>query len=170
MGIGVSRWTWPTVRLFRGGSRTTVGRRSSRFALGIYHYQYKVITRSWFEKEPEPALPLYNQDETKSDDRLQSADLERTPLRLLAAEENETVRKVKQEEYEKAVSEVRERNEQRAEQAKYTDLWYTFVDPYATDVDERGSDDAHKAVAILVIKNGFCPQTFTRANTLCCSL
>ena len=33
---------------------------------GIYHYQYKVVTKSWFEEEPEPALPDYTDDETKS--------------------------------------------------------------------------------------------------------
>jgi hypothetical protein len=34
--------------------------------LGIYHYQYKVVTKSWFEPEPEPALPDYTDDENKS--------------------------------------------------------------------------------------------------------
>ncbi len=36
------------------------------FYQGIYHYQYKIITKSWFEQEPEPALPVYKNDETKS--------------------------------------------------------------------------------------------------------
>ncbi len=39
---------------------------SFAFCKGIYHYQYKVITKSWFEQEPEPALPEYKNDETKS--------------------------------------------------------------------------------------------------------
>ncbi|CAF1544364.1 unnamed protein product, partial [Didymodactylos carnosus] len=25
----------------------------------IYHYQFKVVTNSWFEEAPEPALPVY---------------------------------------------------------------------------------------------------------------
>ena len=33
---------------------------------GIYHYQYKIITKSWFAEEPEPALPDYTNDKTKS--------------------------------------------------------------------------------------------------------
>jgi hypothetical protein len=33
---------------------------------GIYHYQYKVVTKSWFEEEPEPAVPDCTDDETKS--------------------------------------------------------------------------------------------------------
>lgn len=73
---------------------------------------------------------------------------------LQAIEENAEMQKIRQEEYEKKMNEVRELDEQLAEQAKYTDLWYTFVDPYATDVDERGSDGAHKAVGVLVMKNG----------------
>ena len=81
---------------------------------------------------------------------------------LQAIEENAKIQKIQQEEYEKKVTEVRERNEQRAEQARYTDLWYTFVDPYATDVDERGSDGAHKAVGVLVIKNGFSSSSSCR--------
>ncbi|CAF4746194.1 unnamed protein product, partial [Rotaria socialis] len=32
---------------------------------GIFHYQFKVQTKSWFEKEPEPALPDYDDDEFK---------------------------------------------------------------------------------------------------------
>ena len=36
------------------------------FYSGIYHYQYKIVTKSWFEPEPEPALPDYTNDETKS--------------------------------------------------------------------------------------------------------
>ncbi|CAF1567249.1 unnamed protein product [Rotaria sordida] len=36
------------------------------FPKGIYHYQYKVVTKSWFEPEPEPAVPEYNNDETKT--------------------------------------------------------------------------------------------------------
>ena len=70
----------------------------------------------------------------------------------------------------KLIEEIRERNRQREHEATFTEIWYTFVDPYATDVDERGtgrskifpssqshflySDDAHKAVGILTVKNG----------------
>jgi hypothetical protein len=36
------------------------------FYQGIYHYQYKVVTKSWFEEEPEPALPDNADDESKS--------------------------------------------------------------------------------------------------------
>jgi hypothetical protein len=36
------------------------------FCKGIYHYQYKVVTKSWFEQEPEQALPEYKNDEAKS--------------------------------------------------------------------------------------------------------
>ncbi len=39
---------------------------------GIYHYQYKVVTKSWFEEEPEPALPDITNDETKSETNLYS--------------------------------------------------------------------------------------------------
>ena len=41
--------------------------------------------------------------------------------------------------YAKLLDEVRERNRQREHEATFTEIWYTFVDPYATDVDERGS-------------------------------
>ncbi len=34
---------------------------------GIYHYQYKIITKSWFAEELEPTLPDYINDETKSE-------------------------------------------------------------------------------------------------------
>jgi hypothetical protein len=85
----------------------------------------------------------------------------------LAQEEKQ----VKTEEYAKLIDEIRERNRQREQEATFTEIWYTFVDPYATDVDERGTgisnrrrnihevfdvclDDAHKAVGILIIKNG----------------
>ncbi|CAF1572472.1 unnamed protein product, partial [Didymodactylos carnosus] len=100
----------------------------------IYHYQFKVITKSWFEAEPDPALPVYHRDETKK--------------------ENEKMEKEELENYERLLNEVRERNKQREGEATYTELWYTFVDPYAVDVDERGSDDAHKAVGVLTFKNG----------------
>ncbi|CAF0807602.1 unnamed protein product [Adineta ricciae] len=103
---------------------------------GIYHYQFKVVTRSWFEAEPEPALPDYVNDETKSID------------------ENEQMRKTRREEHEKLVQLVKERNQKREEEITFTEVWYTFVDPYATEVDERGSDDAFRSVGILVFKNG----------------
>ncbi|CAF4365845.1 unnamed protein product, partial [Adineta steineri] len=28
-------------------------------------------------------------------------------------------------------------------EATYTQIWYTFVDPYATDVDERGTGNEY---------------------------
>lgn len=103
---------------------------------GIYHYQFKVVTKSWFEEEPEPALPDYKDDDTKTDD------------------ENAQIRKCRQDEYEKLLQEVYERNRKRQEEATFTEVWYTFVDPYATEVDERGSDDAFRSVGILIFKNG----------------
>ncbi len=75
----------------------------------------------------------------------------------------------KTEAYTKLIDEIRQRNQKREQEATFTEIWYTFVDPYATDVDERGTgkspvnrpyldlivlDDAHKAVGILTIKNG----------------
>jgi hypothetical protein len=39
----------------------------------------------------------------------------------------------------KLIDEIRERNRQREHEATFTEIWYTFVDPYATDVDERGT-------------------------------
>ncbi|CAF3325386.1 unnamed protein product [Rotaria socialis] len=101
---------------------------------GIFHYQFKVQTKSWFEKEPEPALPDYDDDEFKE----------------LSHEEKQE----KTEAYTKIIDEIRERNRQREHEATFTEIWYTFVDPYATDVDERGADDAEKAVGVLIIKNG----------------
>lgn len=101
---------------------------------GIFHYQFKIQTKSWFEQEPEPALPNYDDDEYKE----------------LTEEEKQE----KADAHAKLIDEIRERNRQREHEATFTEIWYTFVDPYATDVDERGTDDAHKAVGILVIKNG----------------
>ncbi|CAF0732377.1 unnamed protein product [Adineta steineri] len=103
---------------------------------GIYHYQYKIVTKSWFEPEPEPALPDYTNDETKT------------------FEENQENRKNYYNEHEKLVQEVKERNKKREEEITFTEVWYTFVDPYATEVDERGSDDAFRSVGILIFKNG----------------
>ncbi len=54
---------------------------------------------------------------------------------FLAQEEKQE----KTEAYTKLVDEIRERNRQREQEATFTEIWYTFVDPYATDVDERGS-------------------------------
>ncbi|CAF0788075.1 unnamed protein product [Rotaria sp. Silwood1] len=102
---------------------------------GIYHYQYKIQTKSWFEQEPEPALPNYDDDDEFKD---------------LSNEEKQE----KTEKYTKLIDEIRERNRQREHEATFTEIWYTFVDPYATDVDERGSDDAEQAVGVLIIKNG----------------
>ncbi|CAF0930610.1 unnamed protein product [Adineta steineri] len=101
---------------------------------GIFHYQFKIETKSWFEQEPEPALPNYDDEEYKE----------------MTQEEKQE----KAQAYTKLVDEIRERNRQREHEATYTQIWYTFVDPYATDVDERGTDDAHKAVGILTVKNG----------------
>ncbi|CAF2005740.1 unnamed protein product [Rotaria magnacalcarata] len=39
------------------------------FSSGIYHYQFKVVTESWFEQELEPALPEKKYDEDKIEDR-----------------------------------------------------------------------------------------------------
>jgi len=52
------------------------------------------------------------------------------------------------------VQEVKERNKNREEEANFTEVWYTFVDPYATEVDERGSDDPFRSVGVLIFKNG----------------
>jgi len=101
---------------------------------GIFHYQFKVQTKSWFEQEPEPALPNYDDEEYKE----------------MTQEEKQE----KAEAHTKLLDEIRERNRQREHEATFTEIWYTFVDPYATDVDERGTDDAHKAVGILTVKNG----------------
>ncbi|CAF4159753.1 unnamed protein product [Rotaria sp. Silwood2] len=101
---------------------------------GIFHYQFKIQTKSWFEQEPEPALPNYDDDEYKE----------------MTQEEKQE----KTHEFSKLIDEIRERNRQRELESTFTEIWYTFVDPYATDVDERGTDDAHKAVGILTIKNG----------------
>ncbi|CAF4934064.1 unnamed protein product [Rotaria sp. Silwood1] len=83
---------------------------------GIYHYQFKIQTKSWFEEEPEPALPNYDDEEYK--DMTQEEKQEKTQA------------------YTKLIDEIRERNRQREREATFTEIWYTFVDPYATDVDE----------------------------------
>ncbi len=64
------------------------------------------------------------------------------------------MRKNRQDEHDKLVQEVKERNKQRREETTFTEVWYTFVDPYATLVDERGSDDSFRAVGVLIFKNG----------------
>lgn len=33
-------------------------------------------------------------------------------------------------------------------------VWYTFIDLYATEVDERGSDDVFRSAGIFILKNG----------------
>jgi len=58
-----------------------------------------------------------------------------TKLYLLGQEE----KLEKTEAYTKLIDEIRERNRQREQEATFTEIWYTFVDPYATDVDERGT-------------------------------
>jgi hypothetical protein len=64
------------------------------------------------------------------------------------------MRKKFREEYEKLVEEIKNRNKKRKEEITFTEVWYTFVDPYATEVDERGSDDAFRSVGVLIFKNG----------------
>lgn len=54
---------------------------------------------------------------------------------FLAQEEKDE----KAEAHRKLVDEIRERNRQREHETTFTEIWYTFVDPYATDVDERGT-------------------------------
>ncbi|CAF1520286.1 unnamed protein product, partial [Rotaria sordida] len=54
---------------------------------------------------------------------------------FLAQEEKQE----KTETYNKLIEEIRKRNREREHEATFTEIWYTFVDPYATDVDERGS-------------------------------
>ncbi|CAF1378155.1 unnamed protein product, partial [Rotaria sordida] len=56
--------------------------------------------------------------------------------------------------HDKQVEEVKERNKKREEELTFTEVWYTFVDPYATEVDERGSDDSFRSVGVLIFKNG----------------
>jgi hypothetical protein len=56
---------------------------------------------------------------------------------FLAQEE----RQEKTEAHTKLIDEIRERNRQREHEATFTEIWYTFVDPYATDVDERGTGE-----------------------------
>ena len=55
---------------------------------------------------------------------------------LFIAQEEKQERK---EAHTKLIDEIRERNRQREHEATFTEIWYTFVDPYATDVDERGT-------------------------------
>ncbi|CAF2973932.1 unnamed protein product [Rotaria sp. Silwood2] len=95
---------------------------------GIFHYQFKIQTKSWFEQEPEPALPNYDDDEYKE----------------MTQEEKQE----KTHEFSKLIDEIRERNRQRELESTFTEIWYTFVDPYATDVDERGTDYCLKAINI----------------------
>lgn len=105
-----------------------------------------VQTKSWFEEEPEPALPDDDDDEFKDlckhellliYVRLVEQELPKSSLCffILAHEEKQE----KTEAYSKLIDEIRERNRQREHEATFTEIWYTFVDPYATDVDERGS-------------------------------
>jgi hypothetical protein len=69
-------------------------------------------------------------------------------------DENEQIDRNYHDEHEKLVEEVNDRNKKREEELNFTEVWYTFVDPYATEVDERGSDDAFRSVGILIFKNG----------------
>ncbi|CAF0730720.1 unnamed protein product [Adineta steineri] len=89
---------------------------------GKYHYQFKILTKSWFENSPAAAqATLGNESEDVSDS-------------------NSTPQKKHKKEIETS--------------ATYTDIIYVFVDPYATEVDEQGTDDAHKSVGVLNINNG----------------
>lgn len=159
---------------------------------GIFHYQFKskanegermiepslrtrwtVQTKSWFEQEPEPALPDYDHEEYKdlSETNPSTSPCPSSQSIVLSAQEE---KQEKLDAHTKLIDAIRERNRQREHEATFTEIWYTFVDPYATDVDERGTgisspsvvvfaarssalvhlDDAHKAVGILVVKNG----------------
>ncbi|CAF1129964.1 unnamed protein product, partial [Rotaria sordida] len=113
-------------------------RATVNLADGIFHYQFKIQIKSWFEQEPEPALHNYDDDD---DDDI---------YKEMIQEEKEE----KTEAYVKLSDETRERKKRCEQEATFTEIWYRFVDPYATDVDERGSDVAHKAVGVLIIKNG----------------
>jgi hypothetical protein len=73
---------------------------------------------------------------------------------FVATDENEQIHKNYRDEHEKLVQEINEWNKKGQEEVTFTEVWYTFVDPYATEVDERGSDDAFRSVGILVFKNG----------------
>jgi hypothetical protein len=53
MVIGVQRLIWPMVNRSYSAYQNLIS------LIGIYHYQYKIITQSWFEKEPEPAVLDY---------------------------------------------------------------------------------------------------------------
>ena len=64
---------------------------------------------------------------------------DRTSLFCLAQEEKQQ----KAEAHTKLLDEIRERNRQREHEATFTEIWYTFVDPYATDVDERGTGNSY---------------------------
>ncbi len=64
------------------------------------------------------------------------------------------MRKNQQDEHDKLVEEVNDRNKKREEELNFTEVWYTFVDPYATEVNERGSDDPFRSVGVIVFKNG----------------
>ena len=56
-------------------------------------------------------------------------------FRILAEEEKQA----KTDAHIKLIEQIRERNREREYEATFTEIWYTFVDPYATDVDERGN-------------------------------
>ena len=53
----------------------------------------------------------------------------------------------------KLLDEIRERNRQREHEATFTEIWYTLVDPYATDVDERGSGNYQHRIDLVPIKS-----------------
>lgn len=62
----------------------------------------------------------------------------------LASEEKQE----KKDAHSKLLDEIRERNRQREHEATFTEIWYTFVDPYATDVDERGTGKSNSTRAL----------------------
>jgi 1,4-alpha-glucan branching enzyme len=86
---------------------------------GKYHYQYKIITKSWFEESPQPAKPTIDDEQENSDQTNEQSKSDNTET-----------------------------------SATFTDIVYVFVDPYATEIDVKGTDDAHKSVGVLNIKDG----------------
>ena len=64
-------------------------------------------------------------------------------------------RQEKTEAYAKLIDEIRARNREREQEATFTEIWYTFVDPYATDVDERGTGTSYLSFSQLISISGF---------------
>ena len=112
----------------------------------IIHAKLLVQTKSWFEQEPEPALPNYDGIDKDEHTNL-SKWIWLMTCRQIEHHQcvGEGERQEKIEAYNKTLDEIRERNRQREHEATFTEIWYTFVDPYATDVDERGSGNYYHA-------------------------